>query len=169
MPNWCEGNIRLRGKRNAILEFLKNELEYTGYERLIEKPIIGTLEIKDEYGEVTVRMPEDKRNLLFASIYIKGTRRNFIDDKDVVVYMDNEDSDSEHTVCIDRIRAAWGFFAKPYLEKAKKYGIDIRIVAFERGMQFSQEIEIVDGEIVEDREIKYDDWTWECPMPNMGG
>lgn len=38
-----------------------------------------------------------------------------------------------------------------------------------RGMQFSQEIEIVNGELTKEVEIKYDDWTWECPMPNMGG
>ena len=31
MPNWCEGNIRLRGSAEAIKEFLKNELAVTGY------------------------------------------------------------------------------------------------------------------------------------------
>lgn len=29
MPNWAEGNIRFRGKPENIMEFLKNEIEYT--------------------------------------------------------------------------------------------------------------------------------------------
>lgn len=169
MPNWCEGNIRLRGKRNAIVDFLKNELEYTGYERLTEVPTTGMLEFEDKYGEVKVSIPKDKCNLLFACVYIKGTRRNFIDSKSIEVCMCSECEDEVHTVCIDDIRAAWGFEAEPYLEKALKYGLDIRIVGFECGMQFAQDIEIVDGELVKCREIKYDAWTWECPMPNMGG
>lgn len=169
MPNWCEGNIRLRGKRNAIVDFLKNELEYTGYEKLADCPTTGMLEFEDEYDEVKVSIPKGKCDLLFASVYIKGTRRNFIDSKSIEVYMDSDCEDKVHTVCVNDIKAAWGFEAEPYLEKALKYGIDIRIIGFERGMEFAQDIEIIGGEIVKDREIKYDDWMWECPMPNMGG
>lgn len=169
MPNWCEGNIRLRGKRNAIVEFLKNELKSTGYERLADGPITGMVEINDEYGEVSVRIPEEKKNLAFAAFYIKDTRRNFIDGNCFEVCMDDKDVDEVHTVCIDGFKAAWGIEPTPYIAKAKKYGIDIRIVGFERGMKFEQEIEIVDGEIVKNEEIEYDDWYWECPMPNMGG
>lgn len=169
MPNWCEGNIRLRGKRNAIVEFLKNELKSTGYERLADGPVTGTIEINDEYGEVSVKIPEGKKDLLFAAFYIKDTHRNFIDGNCFEVYMNDEDVDEVHTVCIDGFKAAWGVEPDPYVEKAKKYGIDIRIVGFERGMQFAQDIEIIDGEIVKNREVTYGDWTWECPMPNMGG
>lgn len=30
-------------------------------------------------------------------------------------------------------------------------------------------IEIVDGEIVQDEELHYNDWNWDCPCPEMGG
>ena len=172
MPNWCKGNIRLRGRRNAIVEFLKNELESTGYDRLEDGPVTGTLEINDEYDEVSVKIPEDKRDLLFAAFYIKGTRRNFIDGKDISVYMDNEDADEVHTICIDDFRAAWHIDPEPYVTKSERYGIDIRILGFERGMQFIQDIEIIKGKLVNETYTTYDelvDWVWKCPMPHMGG
>ena len=93
MPNWCEGNIRLRGKRNAILEFLKNEILYTGYEKFVDGPVTGTPEINDQYGEITVKFPEEKKNLAFAAFYIEDTRRNFINGNRFDVYMYNVDAD----------------------------------------------------------------------------
>ena len=33
MPNWCEGNIRLRGKPAAILNFIENEIMCSGYRK----------------------------------------------------------------------------------------------------------------------------------------
>jgi hypothetical protein len=36
-------------------------------------------------------------------------------------------------------------------------------------MEFCQEVEIIGGEVIFDNTIKYDDWKWECPMPNLGG
>ena len=167
MPNWCEGNIRLRGKRNAIIEFIKNEFECTGYRSFPDGLATAPVDVEVFYGEVSARKPESMNGTAFCSLYIKGTRRNFVD-SDIVVYVGNEDEEC-CTVCIDDAKAAWGFDAEPYLDKAKKYGIDIRIVGFERGMQFAQDIEIIGGEIVKCREINYGDWMWECPMPNMGG
>lgn len=41
MPNWAEGVLKVRGKKEKILEFLKNGIAYCDYR----------LEIKD--GEIT--------------------------------------------------------------------------------------------------------------------
>lgn len=175
MPNWCEGNLRLRGTGAAILEFIKNEIEVVGHERSVRgltgAPNICEPEIVDEYGDVTVKVPEHAKEWAFLTMYIKGTRRNFIETKDCFDFYIGEDEDREDvlTVCIDDFKAAWGFEAEPYLEKARKYGLDIKIVGFERNMQFQQIIEIVNGELITDQEIKFDDYAWECVMPNMGG
>lgn len=165
MPNWCAGNIRLRGKRAAILEFLKNELESRCFagDNLLRDP----LEIVVDDCVVYARIPEARRNLTFDGIYIKGTDRNFITEEGLYVYLDEECE--KNIVCIDGFEAAWSVDAEPYLEKARRYGIDIRIVAFERRMKFMSEIEIVDGDIVKNSETNFDDWYWDCPMPNMGG
>ena len=166
MPNWCACNMRLRGQRSAIREFLVNELETTYYLGALDvktKPVI----VEDVGCEITIK-GQVEEGASWPAIYIKGTRRNFIRSMDLYVYLDEGD-DKIQTVCIDDVEAAWGFEVAPYLEKSKKYGIDIRIVGFECGMQFQQEIEIVNGELFDNNEITYDDWLWECPMPNMGG
>lgn len=28
---------------------------------------------------------------------------------------------------------------------------------------------IIGGEVIFNNTIEYDDWKWECPMPNLGG
>lgn len=55
------------------------------------------------------------------------------------------------------------------LEISKKYDVDIRIHAFERGMHFNQVVEIVNGKMVQDY-VKYiDNYDWECICPEKGG
>lgn len=170
MPNWCEGNIRLRGTGAAIREFLKNEIVAIGY---AGGGVLGgmskcPIEVADFDGDLFVKIPENALSWRFRKMFIKDTARNFIDTQDsFYVYTEGEEEVS--TVCIDGFQAAWGVISAPYVEKAKKYGIDIKIVGFERGMQFAQIIEIVNGELLKDQEIKFDDWHWECIMPNMGG
>lgn len=58
---------------------------------------------------------------------------------------------------------------KNYYNLVKKYGVDMRIHAFERGMQFNQIIEIIDGKITKNEEITFDDYYWDCICPTVGG
>ena len=66
-------------------------------------------------------------------------------------------------------KAAWDVESEPYIELSKAYNVDIKIEAFERGMEFSRYILIENGNLKEDKETKYDDYVWECVMPNLGG
>ena len=167
MPNWAEGNIRFRGKPENIMEFLKNEIECTArnkeFEVVTYRPVIEWT----EFDEINFSEPEEaKKENFWKSLYIKGTRRNFIDGISGI-YMPR---DVENWImCLDNFKAAWVVKAEPYAEKSKKYGIDIAIVVYEQGMEFRQRIEIINGEIVKDEETKYKDWNWEADFPNMGG
>ena len=67
------------------------------------------------------------------------------------------------------VQAAWALESTPYEEMSKKYGLDFRFYGYERGMEFNQEIEVIDGETTIDREIKFKDYWWECPDPELGG
>lgn len=166
MPNWCEGNIRLRGSKEAIKKFLENEILFTVTENALSSKTLPAV-VTDVYGDLQVSRGQTEKGASWDAFYIKDTRRNFIDGTSFEVYVDDED---EHqVVCIDGFKAAWGVDPSPYVEKAKKHGIDIRIVGFERGMQFMQVVEIVNGELVAYEEKQFGDWYWECPMPNMGG
>ena len=170
MPNWCEGNIRLRGTGAAILEFLKNEIKFVGYDGSILESAECDAQIEDNGYEVTVSRPEAARGWCMVKMYVNNTHRNFIEQDDLYVYLGDEKERARIiTVCFDYFKAAWGIESAPYVEKAKKYGLDIKIYGFEKGMQFAQIIEIVNGELIKDQEIKFDDWDWECLMPNMGG
>lgn len=49
-----------------------------------------------------------------------------------------------------------------------EYG-DMKIHAFEMGMEFNQVIEIIDGKIVKDEELHFKDYQWDCICPKLGG
>ena len=169
MPNWAEGNIRFRGKPENIMAFLENELEFVATNRKSLGVEYLPVNVEwDDMGGFLVSPPDEvtpRNDLDWEHVYIRGTRRNHIEH--VEGYL-NKDADNG-TVVFDGFVAAWGVEPEPYVEKAKKYGIDIKIIVYESGMQFRQEIVIINGELVKDEETKYDDYDWDCDFPNMGG
>lgn len=149
MPNWCEGTLKVRGKQKDIKRFVLEGLKPVGFFGNEKEPLA--------MDDVCVSSKND--------CWIKGTHRGFVVDLDV--YFDDEDED-KITHCFET-RFAWAIEAKPLAEISKKYSVDLKIYAFERGMEFNQDIEIIDGEIVKDEEIQFDDYQWECVCPTMGG
>lgn len=172
MPNWCKGNIRLRGEQSSIIAFLKNEISFIGNVR-------GTIEAKElepacreNEDEFIISYPEGAEELYWTAFRIKGTRRNFIDSKTIEYLHYDEDNGSIDVFCMDDFTCAWGIDAEPYVEKAKKYGIDIKIIGYEKGMMFRQGIEIVNGVLVKNEETSWkntNDWYWNAEQPNWGG
>jgi len=67
------------------------------------------------------------------------------------------------------IKQAWGFQKEDFVQISKKYNLDLRITGFERGMEFAEEIEVIQGLCTIDRVIEYSDYRWECPCPTLGG
>ena len=71
MPNWAEGSLKLRGRSENIASALKEML------------LSDTVTLKDEY---------DGTLLIFNStgpyFYINGTRRAFIDQKQIEVWLE---------------------------------------------------------------------------------
>lgn len=162
MPNWAEGVLKIRGTRQDIRKFLVEGLEplnpSAGIARLMGK----------EVEQPKVKIQEDEWDFNMSSqhgFYIKGTRRAFIE-SDIEWFFN--DSHLE-VLTIGSFKQAWGVDATEYAEISKKYNLDIKIYAFEQGMQFNQDIEIHKGEIVKNNEIQFDDYEWECLFPNMGG
>ncbi len=161
MPNWIEGTMKLRGKREDIKRFLDNELgtsSYYGEKRAIEEQVECNSD--DSYFEYTFK----------DEPYIKGTRRAFVTDD--YLYMEED----EGTVSI-KIKQAWSFDVTPdskelvlWKDNAHKYNIDIKLYGVECGAQFCQEvIALRNCDRVINNVIEYEDWDWDCPFPNMGG
>lgn len=158
MPNWCEGNIRLRGKRGDIEAFLREELTYG----ISDNPV----NVKHEFDDCFMfyGMSDDPDKKSWCELYVKDTRRNFIDAPfEIELY------DEDMCVRIDGFRAAWDIDPEPYIEKSKKYHLDIKLVGVEMGQQFERVIEIIDGEVKRFECHDYKDWDWEAMFPNMGG
>ena len=159
MPNWIEGTMKLRGKREDIYRFFKeglNPSSWAGEIRKIEDQVF-------DYGG------EDYLDISFKNQpHIARTRRAFITGDNVFM------EDDEGIVCVN-VKQAWAFSVKGeedleiWKNISKKYNIDIRLFDIECGMQFTQEIIIVRGREAIINERQYEDWDWECPFPNMGG
>lgn len=167
MPNWCEGNMRLRGKPEKIIDFLKNELLCVAHKRGLMEVVERVPEFEEECGLIKLRFPEDMKDLFFKSIYIRGTRRNFARDDEMSIEVD---PDEDVTIAyIPDFKAAWDIDPEPYVKKAKKYGIDIKIFGFECGMQFERIVEVVEGALVRNQTIEHGDWRWDSAFPMLGG
>lgn len=116
--------------------------------------------LEDEYDGTLLKF-----NNTAPYFYINNTRRAFIDQKQIEVWL-------EEKFCIielDNFKQAWSAIPENYKEISSKFDVDIKIFTFECGIEFTQEIEISKGEIIKDVCYKYDDYQWEVPFSNLGG
>ena len=164
MPNWCEGTLRIRGTMNSLKNFLENGVQpvtFLGDDKKalqISLSEDGTcLEVRDGNGDF---------NLGGGSIWLKWTRRHFIEPDYIEVYTEDVASP---TVLAVPFKAAWAIDPEQLREISEHFKVDFRVFGIERGMEFCQNIEIIDGKITKEEEIQYEDWYWDCPFPNMGG
>lgn len=156
MPNWCEGTLKVRGTIGDLKNFVLNGL-------IPVSPLGVTKEMLSLDGE------DETTFYAFCisdSLYVKGSRRAFCVPCNIDVSVEDP---SEKTTMTLPFKQAWAIRANDLLNVCKEFNVDMKIQGFERGQQFSQIVEIVDGEIVHDEEINYDDWDWDCPCPDMGG
>lgn len=150
MPNWCEGTLKVRGSKEDIINFLKNGIKPMGHFSDSEEA-----EIKEEEYFMIVRTGK-------SGFYLNDSRRGFIEEDEICF-------DYEQDVLALDYKQAWGIDADELANISKSYNVDFKIYAYERGMEFNQNIEIHKGEIVKNEEIKFQDYTWECTNPNIGG
>lgn len=169
MPNWAEGSLKVRGLEKDVIAFLKGALSGIPSVGASMKAALSVGDIKIP----NVEIEEDGFNIKISSpngLHIEGSRRAFIEG--VVDYWfldDEEDEPSQVVFTIDNFKQAWAVQTDNFARLSKKYNIDIKIHAFEKGMEFNQLIEIHKGEIIKDEEIQFADYQWECVLPNLGG
>lgn len=152
--------LKIRGKQEDVFNLLADNLQVwkvvtireDGMREELDKEAI---EIDREDGTIYVK----------RTAHIKGTRRNFVEPNEINVW---KRKDGNACIAVE-FKAAWGVESEPYIELSKAYNVDIKIEAFERGMEFSRYILIENGNLKEDKETGHDDYVWECVMPNLGG
>lgn len=154
MPNWCNGTLKVRGKIEDLKRFVLEGLQPINI--LGEK--LEPLKL-DNLGDCEYK----------GTCWIENTHRGFVDNPDIY-FCDFEEDDNPKVICLES-RFAWAIDAEQLQKTCIKYNVDMKIYAFECGMEFNQDIEIVNGEIVCDEKINFNgkDYQWECIMPTIGG
>lgn len=130
MPNWCKGSLKVRGKISDLKKFVQQGLEPVSYIGDALEPLVFTTE-----DETSFFVRENK-----VSLWMKGTHRHFCEPNYIEVYADDQETP---VIMILPMKAAWSIDAEPLQELCKKFHVDMKIQGFERGMEFSQVIEIV--------------------------
>lgn len=160
MPNWIKGDLKVRGAKENIRRFLLEGLKPIP-KGLFNPEQVETEIVCDDEWEFSIKSKT-------SSFYIIGTRRNFIDREKIETYI-NDWEDEEGVIVLEDYKAAWGIEVESLAEISEKFNIDFKILGFEPGMEFNQDVEIIKGEIIKDEEIKFDDYQWECIRPHIGG
>ncbi len=156
MPNWCVGTLKVRGKISDLKRFVLDGLQ--------------PISLLGEDLDPLYLSEEDEQSFSLETggniLWMRETCRHFCEPDYIEVYADDGETP---TIMFLPMKAAWGIDASSLLNLCQKFNVDMRVQGFEGGMEFSQFIEIIDGKITHDDEIKYDDWAWECPCPLLGG
>lgn len=161
MPNWCKGDLKVRGKKENIKKFLLEGIQPIS-KGLFNPETVETEIIWDDELEFTIKSET-------RTFYINGTRRNFIRSEIIETYINEWEENEERVIVLENYEAAWAIDTDELAEISKKFNIDFKILGFEKGMRFNHDIEIVKGEIIKDKEIIFSDYEWECIRPHIGG
>lgn len=164
MPNWCEGYLKIRGKKKDLINFIENEIVLIKQESIISEP--QYIDIKMENDGIDCSFKYNKSFKEF--LYLKGTRRFFIESEEIA-FSYGYDEDEVCYLTLD-IKQAWGIIVQPLLvEHSKKYSLDFNIFASECGMEFEQYITVVGGKLLKNEERTYTDFRFEAINPDLGG
>lgn len=144
MPNWCEGTFKVRGTLSDV-------------ERFVRENMLDTIiSITKSEGDLELE--------LSGEAYIKDSNRMFI----YPGYYYSFDKNGKNTLTL-QFKAAWRVYIDPFVKISKDYNVDIKIYGFEKGSEFNQDIVIVNGEVIKNDIITFNDYAWECPFPDLGG
>lgn len=151
MPNWCEGTLKVRGTKENLLKWMQEGFE----------PNPGAT--MSEYNDgIVVAKPYD-------SVSFVGMGRCFANLEEKCFYFRPDRKKSEVGIILIPMSAAWNIAAEELATISAKYNVDFKIWAFEEGMQFNQDIEVIGGDIIKDVQIKFDNYYWDCIKPEIGG
>ena len=150
MANWCEGWVKFRGSLENLKWFIENEFEKS-------EPIITGEELSPCMAE--------------RLTFLKSLVRTYVDDNDVSRANYEIFSDDDGIgIFVIKLCHAWNVQRQGYNELAKKYNLDIRGKCYELGCEFVEEFEVNNrGEDVFYKVHEFNDYTWECECPTLGG
>lgn len=163
MPNWCEGYLKIRGKKKDLINFIENEIVLIKQESIVSEPELVDIKMQDDGIDCSFKYNKSCKEFL----YLKNTRRFFVESEEISFYYEDEDEICYLTL---NIKQAWGIDIQILLvEHSKKYSVDFNIFASECGMEFEQYITVVGGKLLRNEEKEYQDFLFEAINPDLGG
>lgn len=162
MPNWCKGYLKIRGKKEDIVNFVENEIRLIKSKNIFSEPEYLEIKMIDDLGECSFDYKKSFREYL----HLKDTRRFFVESERISFYH------FEDEVCYLtlEVKQAWSIDIQDILvEHSKNYHVDFNIYASESGMQFEQYITVINGKLVKNEEREYTDFQFEAINPELGG
>lgn len=120
MPNWCEGYLKIRGKKEGIVNFVENEIRLVKTENIFSEPEYLEIKLIDDLGQYSFNYKKSFREYL----HLKNTRRFFVESEEISFYH------FEDEVCYLtlEIKQAWAIDIQELLvEYSKKYHVDFNI------------------------------------------
>lgn len=145
MANWCVGILKIRGKWSDIERFINNELENSKNN------------LSYDYGS-------DGFFIDFDGSMPFNFTKGFV--SKVNWYIDLSKRDQ---ILAMKSHFAWDVDTSALEQMSQSYNIDFKIFAFEKGMEFNRNIEIVNGYAITTDVIKFEDYAWDCIDPTIGG
>lgn len=164
MPNWCEGVIKVRGKKNDVISFLENEILKMNYTGLFEIPKSENIKMEDIGYGYEYKLDDDKKEYF----YLKDSTRCFIKQNYIEIYIYSDTEEKETYVTLE-FKQAWDVEEELFAKLSEKYNIDFNIYATEKGMEFEKYITIINGEFTRLETKEYDDFYFEAINPELGG
>lgn len=178
MPNWCEGSLKVRGKRKDVFRFFTEGVNV--YEYFTQDgQCIEALASKDDWLYVEPDTSDGFEYIYYSPdnghysnlVYIEGTDRAFIDDDADAISVPVAEDDHEVTVYAS-IKQAWDMRVSDWVKLSKATNLHFKLYGIESGGAFTRAIEVNNGELIENETVSYktnDDFIWNCPFPWMGG
>lgn len=164
MPNWCEGNVKIRGKKKDVIAFLENEILKCSFTNIMEETKKENIKMDHDGFSYVYELDSESKSYL----YLKDSARCFIEQNKIEIYL-YSDSNKAPTYLTLEIKQAWGIEEELFEKLSKKYNLDFNIYVSEKGMEFEQYITIIDGEITKNETKEYDDFYFEAINPELGG
>lgn len=153
MPNWCKGSLRLRGLGAEIVKFITEGI--CDSEKHIEK--------EDTYFEFQTESDN--------TLYINKTDRCFVES--AYVCLEQSDMESIQSVALASCASAWAWELEDIIHICTTYHIDVAITAYDKGREFRQDIMVLynkgNPRVLKNQYTEFEDYTWECESPCLGG
>lgn len=159
MRNWVEGKLKIRGDKKDIKRFLEEELEEVIYKNKSSKNKVKAKKFKYDNFRI------ESTNVM--SVFKFTDTRNYLSETKISTFGCGESKGKD--VLVVGFEAATIINPIHFEGASIEYDLDFKIYGFEQGGEFNQDIEVVNGKIVKDELIEFDDYVWECIDPTIGG